>query len=247
MRELGLAGLRDYRTRHVAAVEQQCLASGISSAHPAHDGWPGQHAATNPVLIIAAYGPSVMDKPSASKYKAAMTGVGALAITAGATLLGVLIPTLATLWLTRESNTQTRLYRNHDKRISIAEEYLRALGTFRRTIRDYADARGAKADETYRAMIAAARNAADAGEFLRLYFDEGVREAAERVGNFLWKMQERAEEMVRNSDNDHAELEQWDESGKQARDLLISSMKSQLGELGAQRKHRLWIRPATGS
>ena len=188
-----------------------------------------------------------MDKPSVSKYKAAMAGVGALAITAGATLLGVLIPTLATLWLTRESNTQTRLYRNHDKRISIAEEYLRALGTFRRTIRDYADARGARADETYRSMITAARNAADASEFLRLYYDEGVREAAERVGNFLWKMQERAEEMVKNSDNDHTELERWDESGKHARDVLINSMKSQLGELGASRKHRLRRRLTAGS
>lgn len=188
-----------------------------------------------------------MDKPSASKYKAAMAGVGALAITAGATLLGVLIPTIATLWLTHESNTQTRLYRNHEKRISIAEEYLRTLGIFRRTIRNYADARGAKADETYKAMIGAARNAADAGELLRLYFDQGVREAAERVGHFLWKMQERAEEMVRNSDDDHTELEQWDESGKQARDVLINSMKSQLGEPGAQRKHRLWRTSTAGS
>lgn len=176
-----------------------------------------------------------------------MAGVGALAITAGATLLGVLIPTLATLWLTHESNTQTRLYRNHEKRISIAEEYLRALGSFRRTIREYADARGAKAGDTYKVMIAAARSAADAGEFLRLYFDDTVRTSAEQAGNFLLKMQQRAEEMVKNSDDDHTELERWDESGKQARDVLINSMKSQLGEPEVRTRPRPWRRSTPSS
>lgn len=175
-----------------------------------------------------------------------MVGVGALAITAGATLLGVLIPTLATLWLTHESNTQTRLYRNHEKRISIAEEYLRALGSFRRTIREYADARGAKADDTYKVMIAAARSAADASEFLRLYFGDTVRISAEQAGNCLLKMQQRAEGMVKNSDDDHTELERWDESGKHARDVLINSMKSQLGEPDRARR-RLWRRSTPGS
>jgi hypothetical protein len=168
-----------------------------------------------------------------------MVGVGALAITAAATLLGVLIPTLATLWLTHESNTQTRLYRNHEKRIAIAEEYLRALGTFRRAIRSHADARGGRADETYKAMVAAARSVADAAEFLRLYFDHAVRESAGQATDYSWKMQQRAEEMSRNSDDDHTELEQWDERGKQARDVLIDSMKSQLGEPQTRAGRRL--------
>ncbi len=175
-----------------------------------------------------------MDKFPGPGYKNVMADVGALAITAGATLIGVLIPTLATLWLTRESNTQARIYRNHEKRIAIAEEYLRALGTFRRAIRNYADARGGKADEAYKAMVAAARSTADAGEFLRLYFDNTVREFAEQAAECTWKMQQRAEEMSKNSDDDHVKLEQLDERGKRARDSLIDSMKSQLGEPGAR-------------
>ena len=176
-----------------------------------------------------------------------MADIGPLVITAGATLLGVLIPTLATLWNTHESNIQTRLYRNHEKRVAIAEEYLRALDIFRRAIRKHADARGGETGDTYNAMVAAARNVADAGEFLRLYFDDTVRRFADRSTDYALKMQARAEYMARNSDDDHTELEQWDESGKKARDILIDSMKSQLGEPRATSGSRLRRRSAQDS
>ena len=69
-----------------------------------------------------------MDIAFTPRYKTSMAGVGALAVTAGAALLGVLIPTLANLWLTHETNAEARLFRNHEKRVAIAEEYLRAFG-----------------------------------------------------------------------------------------------------------------------
>jgi hypothetical protein len=167
-----------------------------------------------------------------------MASIGALAITAGATLLGVLIPTLASLWLNHESNVQTRLYRNHEKRTAVAEEYLRAFATFRRYIRDYAVARGAEADAKYQVMVAAARTTADTRELLRLYFDQTVQEYADQAGSFLGKMQRRAEQMVQNSDDDFIELESYDDSAKEARNVLINSMKSQLGEQLAQIKRQ---------
>jgi hypothetical protein len=179
-----------------------------------------------------------MDRSSALTYKATMAGIGVLAITAGATLLGVLIPTLASLWLNHESNLETRRYRNHEKRTAIAEEYLRAFGTFRRDIRDYAVARGAEADAKYQVMVAAARTAADTRELLRLYFDQTVQEYADRAGSFLGKMQLRAEKMVQDSADDLIELESYDDGAKAARNLLINSMKSQLGEQQARVKRQ---------
>ena len=62
--------------------------------------------------------------------------------------------------------------------------------------------------------------------------------------DYVGKMQMRAEVMSYRSDNDHTELEQLDKRAKLARDILIDSMKGQLGEPGPGVKRRVW-RPSS--
>jgi hypothetical protein len=112
-----------------------------------------------------------------------ITGLGAAVVAGGSTLAGVLLTQRssrqqqASALRAQERKDQmaqdeVRRYRNHERRINAAAQYIAALNAFRRAVNDL----DPKNSESVGQATAAARASADAGSLVDLYFSKSVHE-----------------------------------------------------------------------
>ena len=113
---------------------------------------------------------------------------------------------------------EVRRYRNHERRINAAAQYIAALNAFRRAVNDL----DPKNSESVGQATAAARASADAGSLVDLYFSKSVHERSVVASAIVADMHMRR----RHGDD----LGDRDNEAKTARDELIIAMKRQLGE-----------------
>ena len=109
-------------------------------------------------------------------------------------------------------------YRNHERRITAAAQYIAALNAFRRAVNDL----DRNDSESAGKATAAARASADAGALVELYFSKSVQERSRAAGAIVADMHRCRREGRDLGDRDNA--------AKTARDELITAMKRQLGE-----------------
>jgi hypothetical protein len=113
---------------------------------------------------------------------------------------------------------ETRRYRNHERRINAAAQYIAALNAFRRAVNDL----DPKNPESVSQATAAARASSDAASLVDLYFSKSVHERSAVASAIVADMH-----MRRRRGDD---LGDRDNEAKIARDELIIAMKRQLGE-----------------
>lgn len=124
----------------------------------------------------------------------------------------------------KASQDQTRRYRNHELRINAAAQYIVALNAYRRAVNDLDKDNPESVDKA----TVAARASADAGALVELYFSKSVQERSMAASAIVDDMH-----MLKLWGH---ELDDRDKAAKTARDELIISMKSQLGESEDQRE-----------
>ncbi len=158
-----------------------------------------------------------------------ITGLGAAVVAAGSTLGGVVLTQRsgrkvqamnldAQQRRDKAAQDETRRYRNHERRINAAAQYIAALNAFRRAVNDLDPSN----DESRGRATTAARASSDAGALVDLYFSKSVHERSAAASAIVAEMHERRR-LGR-------ELCSRDEVAKAARDELINAMKRQLGE-----------------
>jgi len=156
-------------------------------------------------------------------------GLGAAVVAGGFTLAGVVVTQrssrqqqAAALRVQERrdeaAQDEIRRYRNHERRINAAAEYIAALNAFRRAVNDL----DRNDSESVGKATTAARASADAGALVELYFSESVHERSEAASAIVAEMHRRRREGHDLGDRDNA--------AKTARDELIIAMKRQLGE-----------------
>ena len=118
----------------------------------------------------------------------------------------------------KAAQDETRRYRNHERRINAAAQYIAALTTFRRAVNEL----DRNDSESVRKARVAARASADAGALVELYFSKSVQERSETASQIVVDMH-----VGRLQGRD---LGDADKDAKTARDELIVAMKRQLGE-----------------
>ncbi len=170
-----------------------------------------------------------MDVPTAS----VITGLGAAVVAGGSTLAGVVL----TLTSGRQQQAQAlqaqerrdqsaqdeiRRYRNHERRINAAADYIAALNAFRRAVNDL----DRNNSESISKATAAARASADAGALVDLYFSHRVHERSKTATEIVVDMHVRRLE--------GRDLGDRDNDAQRARQALINAMKRQLGESEGQ-------------
>jgi hypothetical protein len=158
-----------------------------------------------------------------------ITGVGAAIVAGGSTLAGVVLTLRssgqqqARVLHAQERRDQaeqdeTRRYRNHERRINAAADYIAALNAFRRHVNDLDPNSSESRDKT----DTAARASADAGALVALYFSKSVQERSAAASQIVVEMH-----------MDKLGGRGWggkNEDAKTARGKLIDEMKHQLGE-----------------
>jgi hypothetical protein len=158
-----------------------------------------------------------------------ITGLGAAVVVGGSTVAGVVLTLRssgqqqARVLHAQERRDQaaqdeTRRYRNHERRINAAAQYIAALNAFRRHVNDLDRESGESRGEA----VAAARASADAGALVNLYFSKSVQERSAAASMIVVDMHLRR---LAGSD-----LGDRDNAAKIARDELVDEMKRQLGE-----------------
>jgi hypothetical protein len=158
-----------------------------------------------------------------------ITGLGAAVVTGGLTLAGVALTQKSSrqqqanaLEVQKQKDEaaqeETRLYRNHERRINAAAQFIAALDTFRREV----NVLNPDSSESRSKATAAARASADAGALVDLYFSKSVRERSEQVSGIIVDMHLRR---LHGQD-----LGDRDDAAKRARRELVNEMKRQLGE-----------------
>lgn len=158
-----------------------------------------------------------------------ITGLGAAVVAGGSTLAGVVLTQRSSRQQQTEARRvqerrddaaqhETRRYRNHERRINAAAQYIAALNAFRRAVNELdpnnAQSRGK--------ATAAARASADAGALVDLYFSKSVQEWSTAASEIVVDMHMRRLE--------GRDLGDSDNEAKAARHELINAMKGQLGE-----------------
>lgn len=158
-----------------------------------------------------------------------IAGLGAAVVAGGFTLAGVVVAQrssrqqqAAALRVQERrdeaAQDETRRYRNHERRINAAAQYIAALNAFRRAVNDL----DRNDSESVRKATTAARASADAGALVELYFSKSVLERSRTASAIVVDMHIRRLEGRDLGDRDHA--------AQTARDELIIAMKRQLGE-----------------
>ena len=158
-----------------------------------------------------------------------ITGLGAAVVAAGSTLGGVVLTQRSSRKVQamnlaaqerrdKAAQDETRRYRNHERRINAAAQYIAALNAFRRAVNDL----DPSSDESRGRVTTAARASSDAGSLVDLYFSKSVHERSAAASAIVAEMHE--------GRRDGRELGSRDEDAKAARDELINAMKRQLGE-----------------
>jgi hypothetical protein len=158
-----------------------------------------------------------------------ITGLGAAVVAGGSTLAGVVLTQRSSqkqqdaalgAQERRDDAVQDeiRRYRNHERRINAAAQYIAALDAFRRAVNDL----DRKSTDSVTKATAAARASADAGALVDLYFSKNVQERSAAASEIVVDMHMRRLEGRDVGDRDHA--------AKTARHELINAMKRQLGE-----------------
>ena len=156
-------------------------------------------------------------------------GLGAAVVTGGLTLAGVVLTQrssrqqqAASLRVQKHQDEaaqeETRRYRNHERRINAAAQFIAALNAFRREVNDL----NRDSSESRSKAAAAARASADAGALVDLYFSKSVQERSDEVSGIVVDMHMRRL---------HGEdLGDRNDAAKSARRELVNEMKRQLGE-----------------
>jgi hypothetical protein len=158
-----------------------------------------------------------------------ITGLGAAVVAGGSTLAGVVLTQRSSqkqqdaalgAQERRDEAVQDeiRRYRNHERRINAAAQYIAALDAFRRAVNDL----DRKSTDSVAKATTTARASADAGALVDLYFSKNVQERSAAASEIVVDMHMRRLEGRDVGDRDHA--------AKAARHELINAMKRQLGE-----------------
>jgi hypothetical protein len=82
---------------------------------------------------------------------------------------------------------ETRRYRNHERRINAAAQYIAALNAFRRAVNDF----DRNDSESVGKATTAARASVDAGALVELYFSKSVQERSEAASAIVADMHTR--------------------------------------------------------
>jgi hypothetical protein len=158
-----------------------------------------------------------------------ITGLGAAVVAGGSALAGVVLTLRSTgrqqadalrVQERRDQSAQDeiRRYRNHERRINAAADYIAALNAFRRAVNDL----DRNSSESVGKATGAARASADAGALVDLYFSQNVHEQSKAASAIVVDMHMRK---LHGRD-----LGERDNDAQQARQELINAMKHQLGE-----------------
>jgi hypothetical protein len=115
-------------------------------------------------------------------------GLGTAVVTGGLTLTGAVLTQRSSRQQQaaalqaqevkdKVAQDETRLYRNHERRINAAAQYIAALNAFRRQVNEL----DRDSSESRSKAQAAARASADAGALVDLYFSKSVYERSEEA------------------------------------------------------------------
>jgi hypothetical protein len=156
-------------------------------------------------------------------------GLGAAVVTGGLTLAGVVLTQRSSRQQQADilhaqerkdeaAQEETRRYRNHERRINAAAQFIAALNAFRRAVNDLDPGSGESRGNAH----VAARASADAGALVHLYFSKSVQERSTAASGIVVDMHLRKLNGLG--------LDNRDNAAKTARDELVDEMKRQLGE-----------------
>ena len=122
-----------------------------------------------------------------------------------------------------QAQAEIRTYRNHDRRASVASEYIAALNLFRRGVKDLDETKIERVEE----VDLLARKAADAGALVDLYFSKSAREASAKASRIVTDMHGTR---LRGGLKGRDVIEGSDNEAKAARDELVIQLRRELGE-----------------
>ena len=129
-----------------------------------------------------------------------------------------------------QAQIEIRTYRNHDRRVQVAADYIAALNRFRRSVKDLDETKSDRLGE----VTSLARAADDAGALVNLYFSKDAWVASAKAVGIVRDMHEdRRQGGLKGVDA----INNSDDKAKAARDELIIQLRR---DLGGPEDRRTW-------